>query len=265
MAPEAAGVIATALADRFDILPIAASATVDRYKRPARTSTFDKTSGIAVLPVVGSMVHRGEGIDALSGIVSYTALQNDLAALIDNPAVRGIILDIDSGGGEAAGLYELGEFVRQARTEKPLWAIANTFAASAAYWLASSADRIIAAPQSSIGSIGVVVLHQDTSKLMEKRGIVSTLVYAGKHKVDGNPFEPLPSAVRDTIQERVDGLYSDFVDTVARNRKLSAKVVRNTEAAIFSPAEALNLGLVDGIGTLAVAIATMRSMLGVAR
>ncbi len=265
LAPEAAGVIATALADRFDIPPIAASATVERYRRPARSPTFDKASGIAVLPVVGSMVHRGEGIDALSGIVSYTALQNDLGALIDNPAVRGIILDIDSGGGEAAGLYELGEFVRQARLEKPVWAIANTVAASAAYWLASSADRVIAAPQSTIGSIGVVVLHQDAAKLMEKRGIVSTFVFAGKHKVDGNPFEPLPSDVRDAIQGRVDLLYSDFVDTVAQNRRISAKVVRDTEAAIFSPEQAIELGLVDGIGTLAVAIATMRSMLGALR
>ena len=257
---EAAAVITSALADRFDLQPSVAD--VSRYRRPARNPTFERSSGIAVLPIVGSLVHRGEGIDALSGLVSYTALQNDLGALLDNPAVRGILLDIDSGGGEAAGLYELGEFIRQARIEKPIWAIANTMAASAAYWLASSAERVIAVPQSYVGSIGVVVLHTDVSAAMEKRGIVSTFIFAGSHKIDGNPFEPLPASVERSIQARVNTLYDEFVRMVARNRSITLKSVRDTEAAMFDPEKAVELGLIDAVGTFGAAMADMRTLLG---
>jgi ClpP class serine protease len=121
---------------------------------------------------------------------------------------------------------------------------------SAAYWLASSADRMYAAPNSRVGSIGVYVQHVDMSKAVEKRGMVVSFIYAGDHKIDGNPFGPLPDDVRASIQSSVDKLYGDFVSAVASNRKLDEEVVRDTQARVYGPEEAYELGLVDGVGGL---------------
>lgn len=181
---------------------------------------------------------------------SYTAIQNDLNALLDDDRVRAILLDLDTPGGEAAGLTELADWVVDARKEKPIWAIANTSACSGGYWLGASAAKLYAAPMSRVGSIGVVTMHTDVSKAMEKRGVVTTFIYAGKHKVDGNPLGALPDDVRARIQVGVDELYSEFVGAVSTRRGLDEKAVRATEAGVFSPNKALEIGLVDGVGTL---------------
>jgi signal peptide peptidase SppA len=242
------------LSDRLDIAPIVNADAAQRYTRPARSGYVDKVTGIAVLPIVGSLAHRVGGIEAASGVVGYTALQAALTALLDNPNVRGILLDIDSPGGEVAGLIELCEWIRAAKAEKPIWALANATMASAAYWLASAATRIIAAPASRVGSIGVVTAHVDRSKEMQKRGQAVTFIHAGAHKVDGHAFAPLPDPVRDAIQSSVDELYSQFVTAVATNRGIEEKSIRATEAKMFGPQAAIEAGLIDAVGTFGEAM-----------
>lgn len=248
--PEYAQVVVTAMSERLLVEPAVAQQIVDSYRRPNDRPVLDKRNGIAIYPVVGSMVHRGDGVDADSGMQSYTAMQRELGALMDDSSVRAILLDLDTPGGEAAGLTELAQWVLKARTEKPIWGVANTSACSGGYWLGSACTKLFAAPMSSVGSIGVVTMHTDISKAMDKRGVVTTFVYAGKHKVDGNPFGPLPDDVKANIQDRVDALYGEFVQAVASQRGMDEAAVRNTEAGVFSPDQALQLGLVDGVGTL---------------
>ena len=248
--PEYAAVMATALADRLGIEPMIGSDVVERYKRPNERSIIDKRAGIAILPIVGGTVHRGDGPEAASGVQSYTSIQNHVTELLDDRTVRGILLDIDSGGGEAAGIHELAAFLAEANKEKPIWAIANTTAASAAYWTLASADRAYVAPGGRVGSIGVYVQHVDMSKMMEKRGIVASFIFAGKHKVDGNPFEALPDDVRASIQESVNSLWSEFAGYVAERREMTTEQVQGFEAKVFGPAQAVEAGLVDGIATL---------------
>lgn len=248
--PQYAGVVVSVLADRLGVQPMVSAEMADRYRRPNDRPVLHKDKGLVVYPVVGSMVHRGDGVDADSGLQSYTAMQRELTALLDDPSVRGILLDLDTPGGEAAGLVELSEWVRQAKGEKPIWAIANTSATSAGYWLGASADKLFAAPMSSVGSIGVLTMHVDMSKAVEKRGLVHTLVFAGQHKVDGNPFEPLPEAVKANVQGHIDQLYAQFTAAVADMRGVDEAVIRSTEAKVYGPEEALSLGLIDGTGTL---------------
>jgi signal peptide peptidase SppA len=250
--PEYGSVVTTVLAERIGVQPMVADEVVKSYVRPNVRSAFDRRSGILTMPIVGGLVHRSDGPEAMSGMQSYTSLHNKLEAIFADDTTRGVLIDGDTGGGEAAGLEELASWLPLASKQagKPVWWVANTVTGSAAYWLASSADRIYSAPNSRVGSIGVYVQHVDMSKAVEKRGMVVSFIYAGDHKIDGNPFGPLPDDVRASIQSGVDKLYGDFVGAVASNRKLDEKVVRETQARVYGPEDAYELGLVDGVGGL---------------
>ncbi len=250
--PEYGSVVTSVLADRIGVHSKVSDELIKSYVRPNSSQTLDERNGIVTLPIVGGLIHRGGELEAMSGMQSYTRLHNRLEALFASDDVRGILLDIDSGGGEAAGLAELVDWLPKASKQagKPVWGIANTSAGSAAYWLASATGRLFASHHSRVGSIGVYVQHVDMSKAVEKRGLVVSFIYAGDHKIDGNPFGPLPDGVRASIQSSVDRLYSDFVSAVATNRGLDEKVVRATQAKVYGAEDARAIGLVDGIGGL---------------
>lgn len=247
--PAYVEVVLSVLSDRIGIQPLVSADVQDAYRRPSKEAYIDRASGIAVFPIVGSLVHRSEYVNPASGMTGYTAIQNDLQSLAATSGVRGILLDVDSPGGEVAGLSELASYVADLAQKMPVYAVANGLMASAAYWLSSGATRIYAAPGSSVGSIGVVTAHIDRSKELEKKGQHVTLIHAGKHKVEGNQFEPLPDDVRASIEARVMSLYEDFVGAVAEHRGLDEAAVKATEAGIFGPDEAVEIGLADGRAT----------------
>lgn len=260
LTPEYASVVTSVLADRIGVQPFAADGAVESYERPNGRAVMNRRSGVVTFPVVGGLIHRGsmEALSSGGDMMSYTRMHNQLETLFADDKVRGILLDIDSGGGEAAGLSELVDWLPKASKQagKPVWGIANTSAGSAAYWLASATDRLFAAPTASrVGSVGVYVQHVDMSKAVEKRGQVVSFIFAGDHKIDGHPFGPLPDDVRASIQSGVDKLYGEFVSAVASNRGLDEKVVRDTQAKVYGPDDAYELGLVDGVGGLGSVLA----------
>jgi signal peptide peptidase SppA len=209
-------------------------------------------NGVALITVEGSLVNRGAWIGADSGLTSYEGVKAQLASAASDPDVSRIVLDLESPGGEAVGAFEMADFVRKVAAEKEVVALVDGMAASAAYALASGASRIVTTPSGVSGSIGVVMLHLDQSAKMKKLGVAPTLIYAGGHKVDGNPFEPLPEDVRADFQAEVDQLYAMFVATVAKGRgALSKAAIRATEARTFIGQAAVDAGLADEIGTLA--------------
>src|SRR5581483_5491132 len=148
-------------------------------------------------------------LDAASGLQSYGDIRDALASAMDDQTVRGVILDIDSAGGEVGGLFDLVEEIRALRnaSAKPLWAVANEGALSAAYAIASTADRVYVTRTGEVGSIGVVAVHVDESGADAKAGISWSFVFAGDRKVDANAHEPLSERARATIQADVDRLY----------------------------------------------------------
>lgn len=216
--------------------------------------------GVGIIPIVGSLVNRGAWIGASSGLVSYegvSALLRDAAA---DPEIRAVVLDIDSPGGEATGMFTLAEQIRQLSANKPVIAFVNDMAASAAYGLASAATEIIVSPTSMVGSIGVVLTHLDRSAEMERKGVKATLIYAGAHKVDGNPYGPLPAAVEADLQAEVSKIYDQFVGLVARGRPaLSLTDIRATEARTFIGQDAIDRGLADRIAALDEVLAALSS------
>lgn len=206
---------------------------------------------MAIITITGSLVNRGAWIGANSGLTSYEGIQHQLKVALGDEDVHAVILDIHSPGGEAVGAFETAEAVRKLAAAKRTVAVVNGLAASAAYAIASGATEIVTTQTGVSGSIGVVMLHADFSRQLDMEGISPTLIFAGTHKVDGNPFEPLSDDVRDDLQAEVMSFYDLFVKTVAAGRKnrLTAAAARKTEARTFIGQAAVDAGVADRVGT----------------
>ena len=226
-------------------------------KRP----TIDAPVGIAVIPVVGSLVRRTVGLDPASGFTSYAEIAGMVDAAIADPSVEGIVLDIDSPGGEAGGVFELGERIRAADGVKPVWAIASDTAFSAAYAIGCAASRLLVSRTGGVGSIGVIAMHVDQTARDAQQGYRYTPITAGDHKNDFSPHEKLGPEAHARLQAEVDRLYGLFVDHVAAMRRLDTDAVRATEAGIYFGADAVNAGLADAVGSLDAVLAEFSSFL----
>ncbi|WP_136646475.1 S49 family peptidase [Tabrizicola sp. YIM 78059] len=246
------GVEIAAEAQEAATLPVRASLFGDDLtNRQARNGSqpFGVVDGIAVIEIAGTLVHRGAWIGQSSGLTSYEGIAAQLQAALSDPAIRGIALDIDSFGGEVAGAFDLADRLRAARAQKPVHAFVADHALSAAYALASQADRIILPRTGAVGSIGVVAMHSDMSGALDQKGIAVTLIHAGARKVDANPYQPLPEAVRDRIAGELEDLRQLFAETVAegRGRRLDTQRALGTEAAVFRGEAAVFAGLADEV------------------
>ena len=218
--------------------------------RATRLPYLRTREGVAIVSIIGTLINRGAWVGSNSGETSYEGLKFQIGAAVADPKVTSIILDIESPGGEAVGTFEVAQAVREANAKKPVVAVVNGMAASAAYAIASGAGRIVTTPTAITGSIGVVLLHADYSRKLDKDGVKPTLIFAGAHKVDGNPFEPLPEGVRTDMQREVDHFYDLFVSTVAAGRPgMSPAAIRGTEARVYIGADAVAIGLADATGT----------------
>ncbi|RYM55439.1 capsid assembly protein, partial [Serratia proteamaculans] len=157
-----------------------------------RTKSYRVENGIAVLPVTGTLVHKFGYVQPFSGMTGYDGIITRLQLALDDPAVKGILLDIDSPGGEVAGAFDTADLIARARDKKPVWSLANDMACSAGYLLASACSQRLITQTGVVGSIGVVVAHRSLERALEQAGVDITLIYAGAHKVDGNPYQQLP-------------------------------------------------------------------------
>jgi signal peptide peptidase SppA len=211
--------------------------------------------GVAVVPIVGSLVQRAGAMDAVSGLMSYTDVAASFERALADPAVRAIVLEIDSHGGEVAGLFGLADRIEAGRARKPIVASVNEAAFSAAYAIASATDAVILPPTAGVGSIGVVAVHIDQSAADAEDGLDYSFIYAGARKIDGNPHQPLTDAAMATLQAEIDRVHGIFAAAVARRRNLPVDAVLATEAGLYFGADAVARGLADRIGTLADAIA----------
>lgn len=215
-----------------------------------RTYGYSIKDGVATVPIHGVLVRRAGQIQPDSTILqSYEEVARTMQAVQGDSRVGGILLDIDSPGGEAGGVFDLAAAIRQAGQTKPVWAVANDDALSAAYVLASAADRIWTTQTAALGSLGVVALHADQSAFDKAEGIKFTYLHAGARKVDGNPHEPLTDEAASAIQGEVDRLYGKLVDLVAAHRGVKPSAIREQEAGIYFGENANKAGLADRIGT----------------
>jgi len=244
--------------------PAAASGSV-RRRQPEGVQMLGP---VAVVPIFGTIFPRANLLTEYSGGASAEKLAATLSELASDEQVGSIVLDINSPGGSAAGIPELAAEIRRVRGIKPVTAVANNLAASAAYWIASQASEIIAPQSASIGSIGVISMHEDHSEELAKEGIRVTLVTAGKYKAEGHPFGPLDQEARGEMQRRVDVFYRMFVEDVAAGRGLTTEHVLNSfgQGRLLLAGEAQSVKMVDRVGTMGLALsralAQARSTLG---
>ena len=211
-----------------------------------------KRGAVAVLPLRGVIAHRMGTMEESSGGMSTERFGKMFRAAVEDPGISAIVLDVDSPGGTVEGVPELAAEMLALKGRKKVVAVANACMCSAAYWIASAADEIVATPSALVGSIGVYTAHQDLSQMLEQEGVKVTLISAGKHKVDGNPLEPLDDETQAKIQEQVDEAYAMFVKDVAKGRGVTPAAVRGGygEGRAVTAQEAKGVGLVDRIGTL---------------
>lgn len=212
---------------------------------------------VAIIPVHGVLVPRASLLDDISGGTSYEDLTGKLRDAMSMDAVKTIVLDVNSPGGSVAGATEFAREVLKARRKKAIVAVAQYTMCSAAYWIASCATKIVAAPSANIGNVGVFMIHEDLSKALEMEGIKETYIYAGKYKIEGNPSQPLDPEAQAYMKKRVDAALEMFIGDISRGRGASKDEIRNGygEGRDVDASEALALKMIDEIGTLDETIA----------
>lgn len=260
-------------ADRFESLRAArltdatlARLLADDDEPTAPVPTPEITNAIAVVPIVGELLKRTDEIDRLLGFTSYEDVQAMVEAAVADERVAGILLSIDSPGGQVAGCFECADAIRALRGRgKPIVALANDHALSGAYALASAADQVFVTSLGAVGSIGVYTARLDVTGLDEKLGITVELFAKGAKKTFGNPHTAVSKAERAEIDARLTTIFAVFRDTVAANRGMQAAAVEALEAGIFlgrdlTPGSVAH-ELVDGIGTVDSALAALREQI----
>lgn len=219
----------------------------EKYSQEKREDPQKQSGPVAVIPVYGTLVKRGGYMDSMSGLTSYDALRSDVQSAMSDPQVKTLLFDIDSPGGEAAGLFDFAEWLTSLRGQgKQMIGISNDAAYSAAYAIASCMDKLFVTGVGGVGSIGVYCLHVDQSGWDRQHGLTFTYVQSGAKKTDGNPHEPLDKSALAEMQAHVDQIRDMFVGLVAKNRKVDAQKIYDTEAALYMGA--------DGVPMLADAV-----------
>lgn len=232
------------LADHLDLDPSALG-------RRAAADEVDDHGAVGRIPLRGMITPRTGLLNLLFGGGGLDAFRSQLAAAVADDEISTILLDVDSPGGSTDLVHEAAQDVQRARASKPVVAVANTEAASAAYWIASQADELVVTPSGAVGSVGVFALHVDESGFNEKLGITPTFISAGKYKIEGNPHEPLSDDAREYAQSVVDSHYDRFVSDIATGRGTTARSVKRGfgEGRMVMAERAVEEGMADRVDT----------------
>lgn len=269
--PHKAEVIMAAVMDRFGISRVEAFMAMSDesygYDDNRRRSTqcdpgYDNVAGIAVIPIQGTLVQKLGCLRPYSGMTGYDGIRQTFLTAMADPEITGICLDIDSPGGEVAGCFDLVDEIYNARGDKPIHAILSESAYSAAYAIASAADRICVPRTGGVGSVGVVTMHLDWSQRIKDDGLKVTIITFGSRKAEGSPYKELSDEAFTAIQQDINAMGELFVNTVARNRGISAKAIKNTQAACFMAGDGVEQGLADEVITPDAAFRKLLSLTG---
>lgn len=254
--PAKAEMVMAALADRFGITKLfrangdalaMSEFGFDEDDDEPDYRYYDVVQGVAIIPISGTLVQKSGYMRPMCGMTGYDGIRANLSMALDDSSVKAIMLDIDSGGGEVSGCFDLVDAIYSARGKKPIWAVLSEAAYSAAYAIASACDKITVPRTGGTGSVGVICAHVDFSKALAKDGIAVTMIHYGARKADGSEYMPLSDQALARFQADVDELGELFVATVARNRKLSVAKVRGTQASTYLGAAGVAIGFADEV------------------
>ena len=223
-----------------------------------------KGATVAVLPLYGVISPKANMMTEMSGGTSLDKFSSWFKSAVADPNVRSIVIDVDSPGGSVRGVQEMADEIFAARGSKPITAMISGMGASAAYWIASQADKVVITPSGEVGSIGVLVALVDESKAMEQQGIKVDVIKAGKFKAEGADGTWSDEA-KAALQGRVDEMYGFFTKAVARGRGVSVAAVKEGfgQGRIVSANAGLAEGMVDKVQTMDVTLSKALGRSGV--
>lgn len=250
--PAKAEVVMAALAERLGVTNISSNG-VPMALAPggwdddarAEEKSYDVYQGVAIIPVQGMLLQKSDWMSAYSGLTGFNDIRSSFAEAFNDDAVKAILLDIDSPGGEVAGCFDLVDAIYGARGKKPIWASLSENAFSAAYALASACDKICVPRTGGTGSIGVIAMVADITKALSKEGIAVNIIQFGARKADGYPEAPFTPQARARFQAQIDMVGNLFVNTVARNRNMKASAVIAQQAMTYMGGDGVQAGLAD--------------------
>lgn len=218
-----------------------------------RATQFKNVKGkVVIVPLAGFISHKSTIWSAIGLETSSEMFGQWIESLVGNNDVGAVVIDVDSPGGTCAGLSAITDKIYSLRGKKPIIAVVNDLMGSAAYFIGSAADEIVADPDSLIGSIGTIGLHIDWSGALKEAGIKPTFIYAGEHKTEGNPLEPLSDEAKRDWQNMVNEYYDTFIGAVARNRNTTKSKVESDfgQGRVFKASKARSVGMIDRIATM---------------
>lgn len=207
---------------------------------------------IGVVTIKGALTNTDSWMNAFIGVTSYSQIREAMIYAANDPAAKAIVLDIGSGGGAVAGMSDTADLIATIDTRvKPVYSFTDSLMASAAYSLGVSARSISIGKMAEAGSVGVLIVHREVSKMMADSGITTTVIRSGKWKALGNSAEPLSELAHETLQAQVDKLSGLFVEHVAACRKKSVAQVEASMGGgrVFIGSDAVDVGLVDAIAS----------------
>ena len=246
--------------DELDVAVIEARIGKPLNNPPAQG--YEVRDGAALIPLQGVLGQRMNMMSNISGGTSTELFSRDVRQAAADPAVKSIILMVDSPGGTVAGTQTAVESVRAVRGVKPVATFVEGMMASAAAWIGTAADVVVMdSATAQAGSIGVVATHTDVSKQQEALGVKTTEIVAGKYKRAASQYGALTETGQQVIQDQVDYLYSLFVADVAENRGVSTDQVLSNMAdgRMFIGQQAIDAGLVDRITSLETLISELNA------
>ena len=210
------------------------------------------SGSVAIIPVTGFLTKQPTLFSAIFGGTSVDALASEVVSAVRDSSVAAVVLAINSPGGAVHGVPEAAAKIRAARGDKPIFAVTDPLATSAAYWLGAQADEFVGSLSGITGSIGVIVELVDASAALESRGVKYSLIRYGRNKGEGHPAVPLDDDAREHVQAKVDYFGRMFDADVAKGRRVSLEKVRADfgEGATFTADAALKAGLIDRVGDL---------------
>ncbi|MEG9862943.1 MAG: S49 family peptidase [Flavobacteriales bacterium] len=207
--------------------------------------SYQVINGIAILPVSGTLVHKYSYMQPHSGMTGYNGIIQRLNEAVADHAVDGVLLDIDSPGGEVLGCFDCTDIIHALGQIKPVAALCYDMNCSAAMAIASATGRRYITQTGVAGSVGVLLAHCSHEKALEEEGLKVTLIHSGAHKVDGNPYFNLKADVVKEFQEQVDKTRLMFAEKVAKYMRMGVQDILNTEAATYTGQDAIKIGLAD--------------------
>jgi capsid assembly protease len=222
---------------------------IGEIDRQAAAGSRARAGRVARIPITGAISKRETFWSQFFGGTTVEGLTRALREVAADDTIGTVLFDVDSPGGTVGGIAGLAAEIRKVRDSKYVVAVANGTMASAAYWIGSQADEVIAAPDSIVGSVGVYMMHEDWSKVLEKAGIKVTYIYAGEYKVEGNPDEPLSDEARAHLQGLIDDAYGLFVGDVAKGRGVTVSEVKANygKGRVLTAADAKAAGMIDRV------------------